>query len=307
MITDELRRNNYVIRSGDILKITSLTATNVNSSIAVSGCTAIPLSEDLLVNQGFILKTTGVLKYGKLGVLSLYPTDVAGTYQWILSENVKLLVSTFHYLQNIFHAVFGCEIAVDEEKLRDSALGHDLDDPENVAESNVLAVTATLSWDAVDNAAGYKITDDDGVTFSDLIEAETVDLTDLTAETEYSYKVKAIAEEGSIYRDSYLSAACEFTTAAVAKLGTPVGMVASGQTGTTAHVAWTAVTNADAYAYSLDDGSTWVETLVETNAVDLTGLTPSTTYKFKVKAKADASGNYSDSDPSAAIDVITTA
>ena len=186
MVTKDLKIDDYVIRNGNILKITSLAASNVNTSIAVSGCTAIPLSNDLLQNQGFTLKTNGVLRNDKISVLSLFPTDVAGSYQWVLSDNVKPVISTFHQLQNIFYEVFGFALAVDEEKLRDSAIGHDLAAPTGVTASAVLAATATLTWTAVANAAGYKITGDDGVTMGDLIEAVTVDLTGLTAETEYS-------------------------------------------------------------------------------------------------------------------------
>ena len=213
MVTKELKIDNYVIRSGDVLKVTSLTSTNVNGSIAVSGCSAIPLSADLLINQGFVVKSSGVLKYGPIGAFSLFPTNTAGTYQLVLGDNFKPLVSTFHQLQNIFYFLFGFTFAVNEEKLRDSAIGYDLATPV-VKESDVTDTTATLSWVAIPNSIGYKTTDDDGTTFSELIEAGTVDLTGLTASTAYSYKVKAIAEVGSGYRDSALSAACEFSTTA---------------------------------------------------------------------------------------------
>ena len=307
MVTKDLKIDDYVIRNGNILKITSLAASNVNTSIAVSGCTAIPLSNDLLQNQGFTLKTNGVLRNDKISVLSLFPTDVAGSYQWVLSDNVKPVISTFHQLQNIFYEVFGFALAVDEEKLRDSAIGHDLPAPTGVTASAVLAATATLTWTAVANAAVYKITDDDGVTMGDLIEAVTVDLTGLTAETEYSYKVQAIAGEGSIYRDSYLSAACEFETEAVEVLGTPADVVASDITTTTASVDWTAVADADGYAYSLDGGTNWEATTLTTNTVDLTGLTINTLYSFVVKALADDSGNFSDSLASTAVPIQTLA
>jgi hypothetical protein len=104
-----------------------------------------------------------------------------------------------------------------------------------------------------------------------------------------------------------LSDACEFTTVAVAQLDAPTNLASSDETATTATATWDAVDNVDHYLYSLDDGSTWEATELLTNSVDLESLTPETAYSFKVKAMADDSGNYSDSDPSATLTITTLA
>ena len=62
---------------------------------------------------------------------------------------------------------------------------------------------------------------------------------------------------------------------------TPTGLTASDITSTSATVAWTA-NGATSWKYSINNGSTW--TNVNTNSVNLTGLTPGQSYPFQVKA-----------------------
>jgi hypothetical protein len=85
--------------------------------------------------------------------------------------------------------------------------------PDNLAESAVTQTTATVSWDANENAEGFKYSLNAGSTWSDILTSPTVDLTDLTAGTEYSVTVKAIGD-GIVYDDSLVSDPLVFQTPA---------------------------------------------------------------------------------------------
>ena len=152
-------------------------------------------------------------------------------------------------------------------------------------ESNVTQIAATVTWDANENAEGFKYSLNAGSTWSDLITSPTVDLTDLTADTEYSVTVKAIGD-GIVYDDSLVSDALVFSTLELEVLATPSNLAESAVTQTTATVSWDANENAEGFKYSLNAGSTWSD-LITSPTVDLTGLTAGAEYSVTVKAIGD--------------------
>lgn len=90
-------------------------------------------------------------------------------------------------------------------------------------------------------------------------------------------------------------------------LDQPVGLNSPAQTSTTVDLAWTAVTDADQYImrWSPTGAGTWTEVAaVLTNSGTVTGLAPSTTYDFQVKAEAVG---FSDSPWSATLTQATDA
>jgi hypothetical protein len=90
-------------------------------------------------------------------------------------------------------------------------------------------------------------------------------------------------------------------------LDQPVGLNSPAQTSTTVDLAWTAVTDADQYImrWSPTGAGTWTEVAaVLTNSGTVTGLAPSTTYDFGVKAEG---AGFSDSPWSATITQATDA
>ena len=84
----------------------------------------------------------------------------------------------------------------------------------------------------------------------------------------------------------------------------PTSLAASGTTGTTTNLTWTASTdNVAVTGYDIYQGTT-LKGSSATTSYTVTGLTPSTAYTFSVKAK-DAAGNVSAS--SSTVNVTTTA
>ncbi|MDD4971484.1 MAG: T9SS type A sorting domain-containing protein [Paludibacter sp.] len=115
----------------------------------------------------------------------------------------------------------------------------------------------------------------------------------LSANTAYTYKVKAKGDGDVTYSDSYLSMpSASFTTL----LATPAVQPASGVTTTGFTANWTVVAGAVSYDVTLYDATpTLVDTknvLAPENSVAFTGLTQDATYTYYVTAKGDGSTSF---------------
>lgn len=88
-----------------------------------------------------------------------------------------------------------------------------LDAPTNLNETNITSTSATLSWDAVANASSYVVTVVDGGAYSETFTttSPSINITGLTAETDYLWTVQAIGD-GTHYTNSEESETGEFTT-----------------------------------------------------------------------------------------------
>ncbi len=165
--------------------------------------------------------------------------------------------------------------------------------PPTLSASATTTTTTNLSWiGATDNVSvtGYDVYKD-GILLGSTTSATTYAVTSLTASTTYVFTVKAKDAAGNV---SIASNVVSVTTLAPDTTSpTSPTLSASGTTSTTTNLSWTsatdnvAVTGYDIYKDGVLFGST---TTAITFAV--TGLTPSTTYAFTVKAK-DAAGNIS--------------
>lgn len=159
--------------------------------------------------------------------------------------------------------------------------------------SGTTTTTTNLSWTgATDNVAvtGYDVYKD-GVLLGSTTSATSYSVSGLTASTTYAFTVRAKDAAGNI---SVASNIVNVTTLAPDTTApTAPTLSASGTTSTTTNLSWTgatdnvAVTGYDVYKDGALLGST---TSATTYAVN--GLTASTTYAFKVKAR-DAAGNIS--------------
>ena len=164
-----------------------------------------------------------------------------------------------------------------------------LDAPANLTATEVGENYVTVTWSAVANAAGYEVAV--GET-TDTVTAETLtyQFTSLNVNAYYTFSVKAVGDSVT-YDDSPESEVTETTLKQ--KLDTPV--VTGTALGTdSVKFSWPAISNADSYSYSTNDGTTWEST--ELLEITLTELTPGTPYTISVKAIAAAESNYRDSD-----------
>lgn len=165
-------------------------------------------------------------------------------------------------------------------------------------ESNVTQIAATVTWSANAKAEGFKYAVDGGAQ-SELITENHIDLTGLTANTEYSIVVQAIGD-GASYDNSVASDALVFSTLELEVLATPEPTVTAFDDESIT-IGWDAVDNAEGYTI------TWGEALTQDVLSDvltykIEGLNANAEYSITVKALGDGIV----SDDSLAAEVLQT-
>ena len=170
-------------------------------------------------------------------------------------------------------------------------------DPTGLASSSITNTSATVSWTAVASALSYdvdyKLTSSSTWTNAATATASTsVNITGLTQGTTYDWRVRANCSGGS---GNYISA--QFTTTSPVTCGTVTGLTTSGITSSTATVNWSALSGANNYDvdYKLTSSGTWTNAATATTSlsVNLTGLSASTSYDWRVRANCTgATGAY---------------
>jgi chitodextrinase len=158
--------------------------------------------------------------------------------------------------------------------------------------SGTTQTTTVLSWSgATDNIAvtGYNIYQ--GATLIGTSVSSPFTVTGLTPGTTYTFTVRAKDADGNL---SVPSNAVNVTTQAPDTTPpSPPTLTASGTTSTSTVLSWSGATdNIAVTGYNIYQGATQIGTTTTATTFTVTGLTPSTTYSFKVKAK-DAANNLS--------------
>lgn len=181
--------------------------------------------------------------------------------------------------------------------------------PANLTASNIASTSATLTWGAsTDNVGvtGYNIYRGAALVASPNASTLSYNLTGLSANTSYTYTVKAVDQAGNL---SAASNAVTFTTPALPIDNTPPtapsSPASSNITDTAVTLTWGASTdNVGVAAYRIYQGSTLVATTANGSTLSyrITGLSASSSYSFTVRA-VDAAGN--ESAASNAISVTT--
>ncbi len=168
-------------------------------------------------------------------------------------------------------------------------------DPTGLVSSNILTTSATVSWTAVTNAVSYDVDYQltGATTWTNAATANTatsVNLSSLTLNTSYTWRVRANCTAGS---SNYISSS--FTTAAAC--GTVSGLTASSITVSSTTVSWAAVTSAVSYDvdYQANGATVWTNAVTGTTSLTaaLSGLTSGTVYNYRVRANCTSgAGNY---------------
>jgi len=294
MTANQILVDDYFIRSGSLLKVTSVSATKVNSTINIADLTEIPVTQAALLAIGFILEG------GKYVCPFAHYINVPLDLSSFNISDVSLKMPSVNNIQNIIKSITKQSLTISEEALKDAALGTDLIAPA-LLKGEVTSTSFEISWAAVAHAAGYKISIDGGTNYSEPQTETSFSKADATPGTTYSIKVIATAAAGSGYRDSYESSALEIVT--LIPLTAPT-LVVGTITSTTLSVSWAAINDAIGYQVSVDDGVTYGDTqegLVFTKE----DAVASTLYNVKVKAIAAPSSLFEDS-PASTGEAITT-
>jgi bacillolysin len=164
--------------------------------------------------------------------------------------------------------------------------------PASLTASGTTDISTNLSWTAAtDNVAvtGYNVYN--GATMITTVTATTYSVTGLSPSTAYTFTVKSKDAAGNL---SDASNEANITTLATDTTppSAPSALTASGTTATSTNLSWTASTdNVAVTGYNVYNGATLVTTITGTTYA-VTGLSPSTTYSFTIKAK-DAKENLS--------------
>ncbi|WP_246309820.1 glycosyl hydrolase family 18 protein [Paenibacillus alginolyticus] len=177
--------------------------------------------------------------------------------------------------------------------------------PANLASTGKTSTSIALSWSAsTDNVGvtGYEVYD--GSTMLTTVTGTSFNVTGLTANTSHTFTVKAKDAAGN--KSAASNAVTVVTDQAPADTQSPTvptNLAAAGTTATSTTLTWTAASdNVGVTGYEVYAGSTLKGSAAGTT-INVTGLTPNTTYSFTVKAK-DAAGNLSAA--SSALTITTT-
>jgi chitodextrinase len=175
--------------------------------------------------------------------------------------------------------------------------------PPILTASGTTQTTTQLSWSgAFDNIAvtGYNIYQ--GATLIGTSVSSPYTVTGLVPGTNYTFTVRAIDADGNL---SIPSNAVNITTEAPDTTPpSPPTLTVSGTTSTSTVLSWSGATdNIGVTSYNIYQGPTLIGTTTNTTFT-VTGLTPSITYSFTVRA-LDAAGNVSS--PSNSVNVTTNA
>ena len=225
----------------------------------------------------------------RLGPTSEWITLANYTQEAYNFEQVELTIpQTSATLQIAFHAtlVYGYGVAIDSLSISASgdAPQPTCDVPTSILTSNLTANTVTVSWTG--SAPQYEIEISGGSqTITETVTTNSFSTEALTPETSYSVKVRAICENGLT---SDWSVPVGFTTPQP-ECDVPLN-VRTTASATSVTVTW--IGYATEYDVIVSGGDMPVQRTVTTNSCTIDGLTPSSTYNVKVRAKCD--GQYTE-------------
>ncbi|MDQ6755868.1 MAG: fibronectin type III domain-containing protein [Bacteroidota bacterium] len=165
-------------------------------------------------------------------------------------------------------------------------------DPGGLMASNITSTTATVNWNGVGGAVSYDVdyklnTSTAWTSLAVGITYLSVNLSGLNANTIYDWRVRSKCSSGY---GNYITS--QFTTVACAA---PTALKSSNITANSANVSWTSVAGASSYSvdYKNSTSTNWISAASSTGStsVNLTGLSASTTYNWRVKTNCSNSAS----------------
>ena len=175
--------------------------------------------------------------------------------------------------------------------------------PSNSNTTNIGLTSATMIWDAVAGAWGYRIrykktTDPWSAWIYDTINTNSYSLSGLTNGTYYHWQISSMCDAAGSNNSSF-TGYITFTT--LLPCSDPSSLIASNVTHNSVLLSWNGTSAASAYniLYRLSGSSSWDTTTITNNysstavSYTLTGLTSGSLYEWKIFTTCVASGNSS--------------
>jgi transposase-like protein len=250
---------------------TGLTSSNITSSSATVSWAAVSGATNYIVEYKLITATTWTILTTSTTSTSANITGLTGLriYNWRVRATCS--GSNGAYTQASFTTAF-CT-------------------PTNLISSNITSSSATVSWAAVGGATNYRIEYklNTATTWTVLTTSTTstsANITGLASSTLYNWRIRANC---SGINGNYTQA--QFTTAI--NCAAPSGLDTISITSSSATVTWAAVSGATNYSveYKSDTTTTWMvlTTSTTSTSANITGLTSSTLYYWRVRANCSGS------------------
>jgi len=230
---------------------------------------------------------TGAVSYTveyKLNTASTWSTAAAATTA--TSVNLTGLTASSLYDWRVRTNCTGNNSIYTQAQFTTAAAGS-CNAPAGLTTTAISATSATINWTAVAGAINYAIayklkTASTWNTSDVLVTTLSANITGLKASTLYDWRVQANCSGGS---SAYTQA--QFTTTGTTICNAPAVLTTTAITATSATVNWTVVTSANDYTveYKLNTASTWTTAATATTgtSVNITGLTASTLYDWRVR------------------------
>ena len=178
----------------------------------------------------------------------------------------------------------------------DNMPGDELPAVRNVKVTNITSTSATISYNKVSGADGYEIQFYLNGKWKHYVNTGYYSKTwsGLSTSTKFQMRVRAYRIiNGSIYYSENWSSTASFSTKPTKVTGIKTANRAAD--GRSITLSWNAQTNADGYTVYRLSGSSWTATATisggSNNSYTVSGLTPDTSYSFKVRAYKTGTGN----------------
>ena len=159
----------------------------------------------------------------------------------------------------------------------------------SLSSSAITISSASISWSPLNGAANYdvdyKLTSaSNWINLATATTATSINLSGLAETTQYDCRVRANCTNGATGNYSIIN----FTSATTPTCGTITGLNSSAITSVSATISWTALTGAGTYDvdYKVASDINWINAATNTTStsINLTGLSQTTLYDWKVRA-----------------------
>jgi HKD family nuclease len=307
----------YNILTVNLLQAAPASAAPTISNVTSSAITTSAATISANVNANNATTTVSVeygltMAYGS--TIATSPSSATGSTATAVSANLTSLTPNTTYNYRI-KAVNSVGTTYSANSTFTTAIATALPSISNVIASAITTNSATISGDVIANNAATTVSVEYGLTIAygsnlattpsnvngSTATSVSANLTSLTPNTTYNYRIKAVNSVGTTY-----SANSTFTTAIATALPTISNVIANAITTNSATINGDVIANNATTSVSVEYGlttaygstlattpSSVIGSTVTSVSANLTSLTPNTTYNYRIKAVNSVGTTYS--------------